>query len=197
MKNAQVNPDDAFCFANRDEWRDWLFQNHTISNEIWIVYHKKKSRFKSITYNEAVEEALCFGWIDSTVRTIDEERYMQKFTPRKKKSVWANTNKERVKKMIDIGKMTEFGMAKVEEAKANGNWEKSYGSAAKNKDIPKDLMEALSSNKIAYTNFMNFAPSYQRTYVFWIQFSKKEETRKRRIQKVVEFAEQNIKPGML
>lgn len=195
--NVNVHPDDALCFANRDEWRDWLVQNHDIGKEIWIVYHKKKSRFKSVTYNEAVEEALCFGWIDSLVRPIDEERYMQKFTSRKKKSVWANSNKERVKKMIDIGRMTEFGMAKVEEAKANGNWERSYGRDSKSNEIPEDLVKALSNSAIAFTNFMNFAPSYQRIYINWIRFSKKEETRKSRIQRVVEFAEQNKKPGML
>ena len=109
------------------EWRAWLEHNHSREREIWIGYYKKHTGKKSITYNEAVEEALCFGWIDSLVRKVDENIYMQKYTPRKKTSVWSLTNVRRVEKMNALGKMTPEGLSIVEEAKRNGKWKEAYG----------------------------------------------------------------------
>jgi uncharacterized protein YdeI (YjbR/CyaY-like superfamily) len=188
---------DAICFSDRNEWREWLQTNHHMVKEIWIIYQKKKSRQKSVSYTDAVEEALCFGWIDSTVKSIDNDSYMQKFQPRKKNSKWSNLNKDRVIKMIESGQMTTFGTAKMDEAKANGNWENSTGGKSETPVIPDDLLCLLATDKTAYSNFMNFAPGYRNSYIYWINFSKKEETRKNRIVKVFEYSLKNKKPGMI
>ena len=181
---------------NRNDWRVWLFQKHNSESDIWLIYYKKHTAKKSIPYNDAVEEAICFGWIDTTVKRIDDERYMQKFLPRKKNSKWSELNKIRALKLIKEEKMTEFGLEKINEAKQNGNWDNAYGSKEK-QEIPKDLLSALSKNKIALNNFINFAQGYQNNYIYWINDAKKDETRKRRIAKVLERASENIKPGMM
>ncbi len=105
-----------FC-RNRTEWRSWLEQNHTSESEIWLIYMKKHTKKETVSYNDAVEEALCFGWIDSLVKRIDKESYMQKYTPRKPKSVWSLANKKRLEKMISEKKMTQPGIEMVEIAK--------------------------------------------------------------------------------
>src|SRR5258706_9344584 len=105
----------------RKAWRKWLEKNHASSPGIWLIYYKRSSRKSRVEYNDAVEEALCFGWIDSTMRPLDEERFMQRFTPRKSKSGWSGINKERIKKMIAIGQMTPAGLTKIEKAKKDGS----------------------------------------------------------------------------
>ena len=112
------------CFAkDRKAWRKWLEKNHVASPGIWLIYYKKTSGKKRLEYNDAVEEALCFGWIDSTTRPIDEEKYMQRFTPRKSKSGWSAINKQRIEKMISQDLMIAAGIEKIEMAKKNGSWE--------------------------------------------------------------------------
>src|SRR5574341_588687 len=111
-------------FRSREELRSWLEKNHDKKAGIWMIYYKKHSRKESIPYDDAVEEALCYGWIDSTVKKYDEERYIQRFTPRKDKSIWSELNKRRVEKMIREGKMTDAGLQKINEAKRNGYWNK-------------------------------------------------------------------------
>jgi len=182
-------------FKNRNEWREWLLQNHSTCDEIWMIYFKKHTKKESISYNDAVEEALCFGWIDSIVKTIDNERYKQKYTPRRKNSIWSKLNKKRVEKMIQAGKMTEAGQLKIEEAKQNGQWEKAYGMRIK-PEIPEDLLAALRLNENALENFMKFAPSHQTTYIYWLNAAKRPETRKKRIVQIMGFSEKNQKPGL-
>jgi uncharacterized protein YdeI (YjbR/CyaY-like superfamily) len=182
--------------TNRDEWREWLRKNHKSKSEIWLIYYKKHTGKPRIPYDDAVEEALCYGWIDTTVKRIDEEIYMQKFTPRNKKSMWSKLNKQRVGKMIKAGKMRKPGMDKVNEAKRNGEWD----AASSVKDeipMPTELVQALAKNKKAEENFYNFAPSYRRNYIGWVAAAKRSETRDKRIKEVVKRAEENIKPGML
>ena len=181
--------------TNRKDWRNWLENNHNKEKLIWLIYYKKHTARKRIAYDDAVEEAICFGWIDSTIRRIDEETYMQKYMPRKKNSKWSEINKKRAKKMIADEQMTEFGMQKINEAKQNGNWGNAYGSKEK-QEVPEDLLKALSKNKVSLGNFLDFAPSYKNSYIYWINDAKKEETRIRRILKVVERASENLKPGM-
>jgi uncharacterized protein YdeI (YjbR/CyaY-like superfamily) len=182
-------------FNNRDEWRFWLEQNHLTSNGIWIIYVKKHIEKEKLSYNDAVEEALCFGWIDSQIKTIDKDHYMQKYTPRRNGSVWSLLNKKRVAKMIAEGKMTEAGFKTIEQAKVNGNWEKAYTSK-KRPDCPQDLLDALSQNYNAFENFARFAPSHQTTYIRWLNAAKRPETRLKRIDKIIQFALANKKPGM-
>jgi len=184
-----------FC-KTREEWREWLEANHDSVKEIWLVYNKKHIKKQSVYYDEAVEEALCFGWIDSTIKSIDDETYMQKYTPRNDNSKWSLVNKKRVEKLIHEGKMTLAGMKKIEKAKQNGNWEEAYTSA-KIMKIPDYLEKSLKTNPIAWKNFTSLAPSYQNIYMGWVMTAKRPETREKRILTVIERCEKNLKPGML
>jgi len=187
---------DTLYITERIEWRNWLIINHEITQEIWLIYYKKHTGKKRIAYDDAVEEAICYGWIDSTVKRVDDDIYMQKFVPRRKKSKWSELNKERADKMIKQGKMEKAGFDKINEAKDNGNWENSYGKR-EDPEIPNDVLDALSKNSKALKNFLNFAQGYQNSYLYWIKDAKKSEMRIRRIKKLVKRASQNIKPGMI
>jgi len=184
-----------YC-KNRDDWRVWLEKNHFSTSEIWLIYYKKHTKKETVSYNEAVEEALCFGWIDSLVKSIDTQTYMQKYTPRRKNSIWSELNKTRVQKMISEGKMTQAGYDQIEIAKKNGQWEKAYSSKTEF-EMPKELLKALKANPIAFKNFYNFPPSGQNNYIGWIISAKREDTIKRRIAFVVERSKKNLKPGMI
>jgi len=139
-------------FKTRNEWRNWLVENHNCQNEIWLIYYKELVTKESVKQPDAVEEALCYGWIDSIVKRIDDERYMQKFTPRNDKSMWSELNKKRVAKLIKNGKMTEAGMQKIRIAKKDGSWDKikNYTDV---KNIPIELEIKLSENKKARKYF--------------------------------------------
>jgi len=187
---------EGILFQNRNEWRNWLEKNHDKYKGVWLIYYKKHTKKESVTYNDGVEEALCFGWIDSIVKTVDNERYTQKYTPRRKNSIWSKINKDRVEKMIKEGKMTIFGMAKVEEAKKNGEWDKAYGMRIK-PELPDDLKTELQKNELAWKNFSNFADSYQTTYIYWLNSAKRLETREKRINEIVKLSLENKKPGTL
>jgi uncharacterized protein YdeI (YjbR/CyaY-like superfamily) len=183
-------------FKNRNEWRLWLRKNHNKEMVVWLIYYKKHVNKKSVVQSEAVEEALCFGWIDSIINRIDEERYMQKYTPRNEKSNWSDVNKKRVEKLINNGKMTEAGMNKIRIAKKNGSWDKIQNF----KDIermPNEFEIALSKNEIAISNFNQLAPSHKKQYIYWIGSAKKEETRKRRSEKAIQSLIKNEKLGLV
>jgi len=187
---------ETLYIKDRIEWRKWLEKNYDSVKEIWLIYYKKHSGKPRIPYDDAVEEALCFGWIDSLVKTIDDEKYMQKYTPRKKSSIWSEHNVNRCKKMIKEGKMTEAGMQLIDEAKKNGKWEKAY-STKKMFDLPEEMANALNKNKSARENFNNFAPSYRNNYIHWVLSAKREETKNKRIKEVVKRSVLNQKPGMI
>lgn len=195
-EDAMADMSTDLYMTNREDWRAWLEQYHETAHEIWLVYYKKHTGKPSIPYDDAVEEALCYGWIDSRVKRIDEERYTQKYTPRKKNSVWSKTNKARVAKMIRQGRMTDAGLAKVRQAKANGEWEKAAGSVPETLRMPPDVHQALAANPQAFHNVQHFTPSYQNRYLVWITSAKRAETRQKRIQDMIRRAEQNRKPGM-
>jgi len=183
---------------NRDEWREWLSRNYDKKSEVWLVYFKKKSGRLSISYEDSVEEALCFGWVDSIIRKIDDEKFARKFTPRKSGSRWSMANKKRVEKMIREGKMTEAGLASVKEAKDSGEWLKIRASGLHGKKlvIPSYFASALETNRKALGNFDKLADSYKRNFILWIDSAKKEETRKKRIAEAIELLERNQKLGM-
>jgi len=187
---------ETIYVTNRIDWRDWLESNHQSKKEIWLIYYKKHTGKPRIPYDDAVEEALCFGWIDSIVKRVDDATFVQKFSPRKPRSLWSALNKDRVEKMIKAGLMTQAGLDKIEEAKNNGKWEEAYTSK-KVVEIPSDLTFELSKDNAAHRNFLNFADSYKNMYINWINSAKKEETRQRRIKKVVLRASKNMKPGMM
>ena len=173
--------------TNRDDWRAWLEKNYDTAKEIWLIYYKKHSGKPRIPYDDAVEEALCFGWIDSIIKRIDDEKYMQKYTPRRDRSLWSAHNKRRALKMIREGCMTEAGQAKIEEAKKNGRWQNPTSSPG-TPPIPPDLKKALAANKKAREYFNRLAPSHQSRYVWWITSAKREATRQKRIEETVRLA---------
>jgi uncharacterized protein YdeI (YjbR/CyaY-like superfamily) len=183
---------------DRKAWRKWLEKNHANSLGIWLIYFKSSSGKRKLSYDEAVEEALCFGWIDSTAKQIDEEKYMQRFTPRKLKSGWSSSNKKRVEKLIEQGLMKPAGFQKIEIAKKNGSWEsldKIY-SPADQLQIPDDFEKAFLKNKKARINFENFALFTRRQFLYWINSAKKPETRKARIKHAILMCKANKKPSI-
>jgi uncharacterized protein YdeI (YjbR/CyaY-like superfamily) len=183
-------------FKTRAEWRRWLERNHVSAAEIWLLYYKKHTSKPSVPYDDAVEEALCFGWIDGKVRTRDAETYIQRYTPRSDKSLWSKLNKTRAQRMIRAGLMTEAGLAKIRAAKRNGEWQKATRPSRPPR-MPAELKAALAARPPALANFEAFAPSYRTQYLWWVASAKKPETRAGRIQKVVAAAAANRKPGMM
>jgi uncharacterized protein YdeI (YjbR/CyaY-like superfamily) len=176
---------------DRAAWRRWLAANHARSPGIWLVFDKKSSRPDRLAYVEAVEEALCYGWIDSTVRTLDDKRYVQLMMPRKPKSTWARTNKERVERLIAQGLMAEAGLASIERAKANGSWVSL--DAVEAFVVPADLRKALRARPAAAKNFAAFAPSVRKAYLHWISQAVRPETRANRVAQVAQLAAENRK----
>jgi uncharacterized protein YdeI (YjbR/CyaY-like superfamily) len=201
MKAVTTNRDgyldkiDALVLNDRNEWRKWLEKNSIKEKEVWLIHYKKHTGKLGISLEEAVEEAICFGWIDSKMKSLDDEKYILRYSPRKKNSPWSKINKERAKKLINQGKMTEEGLDKIKEARRTGKWSAAYSSKRK-PTMPSELEEELKKDKTAWENFNNFANSYQTNYVYWVVRAKREETRKRRIKEVVKRANQNKKPGM-
>ena len=171
--------------TDRDEWRRWLEHNYETEKEVWLVYYKKHTGKPAIPYDDSVEEALCFGWIDSIIKRIDEEKFVRKFTPRVNKTKWSQSNKRRVKKMIEKGKMTGAGLEKIDlDELDKGPQEKKIES------IPPFLKEAFIASNV-WENFNKLAPTYKRHYVGWITSAKREETRKRRIEEAVKYLREN------
>lgn len=182
-------------FPYASEWRKWLAANHDKSEGVWLVFYKKETGEATMTYDEAVEEALCFGWIDSIIKKLDERRYMRKFTPRKDKSKWSAYNKRRVAKLIKAGRMMQVGLAKVETAKQNGMWEKPDRPQIP-VELPADFETALSQIPQAQENFEALAPSYQKQYIGWITVAKRAETKNKRIKEAIALLEKGEKLGM-
>ena len=193
MTDLTVN--NALFFKNRDKWRSWLEKNHRTFDEVWLIHYKKTSGKKNLNHFDAVEEALCFGWIDSKLKKIDEDRYILRYSPRKSKSVWSKINKETAEEMIIQGKMTQAGFDRIEEAKKHGLWNTAYTNLMKER-LPSDLKTALKGKKKAWNNFQRFANSYRNTYIGWVKNAKTEETRHKRIGEVVKRSLENKKPGI-
>jgi uncharacterized protein YdeI (YjbR/CyaY-like superfamily) len=170
---------------NRKAWRAWLKRNHDSRPEVWVVFAKgPKRRFR---YADAVEEALCFGWIDTTVRSIDEDHYMQRFTPRSNVRNWSKLNLDRFDRMVSTGLMTDAGWAKRPHDVAPPR--RRHHS---DDPIPPLIRRALAKHPVARRNFLALAPSYRRDYIRWITEAKKEETRTRRLKKAIRMLEANL-----
>jgi uncharacterized protein YdeI (YjbR/CyaY-like superfamily) len=185
---------ETFHAPNRQAWREWLEKNHHNYIGVWLIYYKVKSGQPSIRYSEAVKEALCFGWIDSKVNSLDENRYMQIFTPRKPKSVWSKLNKQYIEELIEQGLMTEAGLKKIAAAKQNGSW--TTLDAIEALIIPDDLQQALAANEIANKYFQAFSNSVKKNILFWIESAKRPETRLKRIEQTIISATQNVNPRL-
>ena len=173
------------------EWRQWLTANHATSKGIWLILVKKEADLHGITYADAVEEALCFGWIDSKSNTLDEKRYRLHMSPRKAGSVWSKLNKQRIRKLVKEGRMTQAGLAKIKAAKKDGSW--NTLNAIDRLEIPAELLERLSANEEARRNFEGFSTSSKKIILFWIASAKRDATRQKRIEETVRLAAQNIK----
>jgi uncharacterized protein YdeI (YjbR/CyaY-like superfamily) len=176
---------------SRAEWRKWLEKNHTRAEGVWMISYKKATGKPFVGYEESVEEALCFGWVDSKGNKLDDERSMLWFAPRKKGSGWAKTNKERVARLTKAGLMAPAGLAKVEAARKDGSW--NALDAVEALEIPPDLAKAFSKNKTAGKFFEAFPRSAKRAILEWISNAKKPETRAARILDTVTKAEKNIR----
>ncbi len=175
----------------RKEWRKWLEKNSQTEKSVWLIIYHKGSNTKSVYYEEAVEEAICFGWIDSIAHKRNEESKYQFFAQRKPKSNWSKANRERANKMIAQGQITESGQKLIDLAKKIGTWEALVD--VQNSVIPGDLQKQLNKNKAALKNFLAFPPSSKRIILEWILNAKKEETRQKRIDETVRLASENIK----
>lgn len=181
---------DRLWVSDRASWRAWLEENHGRDAGVWLVTFKKATGKPRVEYDDAVEEALCFGWIDSVVRTLDGERSMQLFTPRKARSPWSQSNKLRVEKLVFADLMRAAGIAKVEDAKRDGSWD-AY-AVAESLEEPDDLRAALAAGPgAAKTNWDAFSPASRRAILWWLHSARRPETRAQRITTIVSEAARN------
>jgi uncharacterized protein YdeI (YjbR/CyaY-like superfamily) len=185
--------EEVLNFPDQQSWRQWLEQNHSLSAGVWLAINKKDSRRRLVNYQEALEEALAFGWIDGKAGRIDSESFALRFSPRKPDSNWSLVNREKAERLIASGRMTPAGLAKIEQARKNGKWD----SAATDKilsELPPDLKKALQENPVAWQNFQDFANSYRNSYIHWVNIAKTTATREKRIAEIVIRAILKIKP---
>jgi uncharacterized protein YdeI (YjbR/CyaY-like superfamily) len=174
---------------DRATWRAWLEANHATAGGAWLVTWRARSAPVGLDYEAAIEEALCFGWVDSTGGHFDEERGKLYFAPRKPRSVWAASNKARVERLIREGRMAPAGLAAIERAKANGSWD--VLDAVERLEVPDDLATALEARPPAAANFAAFPPSARKMLLGWVAVARRPETRAARITKVAEAAARN------
>lgn len=183
---------ETFYPKTRKEWRDWLQDNHDKKQFVWLIYFKKKSNISTVNYSEAVDEALCFGWIDSKAKPLDEEKFMQFFSKRKANSVWSKVNKEKIDRLTKEGLMTKAGIETVEIAKQNGSW--AILDEAEALIIPNDLDKEFEKRPNAKTYFLGLSRSDKRNILQWLILARRQETREKRITEIVELADKNQKP---
>jgi len=183
---------ESFYPKSRQEWREWLQNHHDKKQSIWLIYYKKKSNVPNVIYSEAVDEALCFGWIDSKAKPIDEHTFMQFFSRRKEKSVWSKVNKEKIERLTKEGLMTKAGFEIIEIAKQNGWW--TILDEAEALIIPGDLEIEFQKKPTAKNYFLSLSRSDKRNILQWLVLAKRQETREKRINKIVELAAINQKP---
>ena len=174
----KVNMDKAQAFATRRSWRAWLRKNHNKEQELWLIYYKKHTGKPTVSYNDSVEEALCFGWIDGITQRIDEERYALRFTPRRNGSAWSQSNIDRMKKLQELGLLSKAAIVPTPRTEV-------VPSRQIELPIPDELQTALRKNAKARGFFESLAPSYRRLYVRWISSAKQEQTRLRRVKEAV------------
>lgn len=184
---------EQLYFKNAAEWRNWLHENHHSSKGVYLIFYRVGSETESMRWEEAVQVALCYGWIDSTVKNIDHERRKQMFGPRKDKSVWSKLNKGYIEKLTKDNLMHESGLAKIETARQNGSW--TSLDAVEELILPSDLEAAFQQNKGAYANYQNFSPSRRKSYLYWLNQAKREETRNKRISEIISNCALNKKLG--
>jgi len=183
---------ENFCPTGRKAWREWLLKNHNTKQSVWLICYKAKANKPTLSWSDAVEEALCFGWIDSVRKTIDEESFTQFFSRRKPNSGWSKINKAKVEQLTAAGLMAKAGLECIDRAKENGSW--SILDDVEELIIPTDLATALEGKAGSKTFFMGLSKSVRKAMLQWITFAKRPETRQKRIAELVDLASQNKKP---
>lgn len=187
MKDAE-----DFCPYDKQDWRKWLTLNHNKKEAVWLIFYKKKSPSYNLSWSESVDEALCFGWIDSTKKTIDEERYKQYFSKRKPNSIWSKVNKEKVDYLTSENLMQEAGYKTIEIAKKNGSW--SIIDEVEALIIPEDLKRELDQRIGALAYYESLSKSAKKILLGWVVLAKRAETRQKRIIEIAENASKKLKP---
>jgi uncharacterized protein YdeI (YjbR/CyaY-like superfamily) len=183
---------ETFCPSSPEHWREWLQAHHATRQSVWVVYYKKAANQPSLTWSQAVDEALCFGWIDSQARPIDDEKYQQYFSRRKPSSGWSKVNKEKVARLIAAGRMTQAGLASIELAQQNGSW--TLLDEATALVLPADLAQELQKSPAASHYFLGLSKSVRQNILQWVALAKRPATRQQRIAEIVEMAAQQLKP---
>jgi uncharacterized protein YdeI (YjbR/CyaY-like superfamily) len=183
---------EIISFESPAKWEEWLSQNHAQSIGIWLRIFKKDAETLSITYAEALDGALCFGWIDSQKAKYDEYSWLQKFTPRRPKSIWSKINTQHAERLIEAGKMKRAGLEEIEAAKRDGRWQQAYESHS-NMSIPDDFLERLTDYPKARTFFETLNKTNRYSIAFRLQTAKSVETREKRMQAILEMLSRNEK----
>jgi uncharacterized protein YdeI (YjbR/CyaY-like superfamily) len=193
-----MNIGKTFYAANRKQWRSWLAKNHRLEPEIWLIYYKKNSDKPRIPYNDAVEEALCYGWIDSILKPRDEFSYLQRFSPRRKNSNLSAMNKERVRRLIKAKKMTRFGLEIIQHHMENGQGNSKHSTVLKKIKVPEDILRELKSDPLVWRNFKKFPESYKRIRTGWIEGARiRPDIFKTRLQYFLKMTAKNKMFGMV
>ncbi|HEX7492851.1 MAG TPA: YdeI/OmpD-associated family protein [Bacteroidales bacterium] len=191
---------EILYFRYREEFRNWLNKNHNNSPGIWVIFYKKHINIDCIKYNELLEEVLCFGWIDSLIKKIDDDKYARKITPRTDSLKWSELNKKKVLELIKVGKMTPAGLNKIDNYLKTGkvDWPVNKSEIRKSKEIniPDFIIEELARNEPALTNFNKLATTYKRHYILWITNARKEETIRSRLKESIGLLKENKKLGL-
>lgn len=186
-----INESPELYFKSEAEWYDWLMENHDKSKGVFLIFHKLELNIPTMRWEEAVQMALCYGWIDSTVKSLGDGKRKQYFCPRNPKGGWSALNKKYVKELIDSNLMHESGYKLIEIAKQNGSW--TLLDDVENLVIPKDLQNAFNKNPLAFENYLNFSKTYKKSYLSWLIQAKRETTRQNRIEQIIELCSQNKK----
>lgn len=188
----EKKPTPTFCPASQQEWRKWLEENHQTEQSVWLVQHKKKANIPTISWGDAVDEALCFGWIDSIRKSIDGERFIQFFGKRKPKSAWSKINKAKVERLAAEGLMWQAGLDSIAIAKQNGSW--GILDKVEELTIPKELAAAFRVNPGSRKYFLGLSKSVKKAMLQWIAFAKRPETKAKRIAEIAELAARQQRP---
>lgn len=191
----QKKETEFFSPTSQAAWRQWLQENHRSKQSVWLVCYKKETNKATISWSEAVDEALCFGWIDSVRKTFDEERFIQFFSRRKPTGTWSKINKEKIKQLIHSGLMTKAGLMSIETAKQNGSW--IILDDVEELKIPKDLAKEFKNQKGAEGFFLSLSKSVKKSILQWLALAKRPETRQKRIHEIAELSAQKLKPKHL
>ncbi len=178
-------------FKTDMEWREWLHDNHSQTKGIYLIFYKVENIEPSMRWEEAVRVALCYGWIDSTVKSLGNGKRRQYFCQRSPKSVWSALNKRYVKELVASNLMHKSGLTIIEIGKKNGSW--TALDAVENGIIPEDLLLEFNKNPTAFNNYKGFSPSYRKNYLYWLNQAKREETKQKRIEEIIRLCEANIK----